>query len=641
MVVTLIAVQLDGKYRQQQLNDELDQQSYMILKLISAGAQEALIMEDIPLLDSLVQETVALDSNLTSLIISNESNHPISQWSRDDFMDTSSTAVIEQAIDIEGENFGNVKAQWDPVGLATKMDYRLARGRKTLMYALLCLTSLSFLLLHFLVASPIYKMTRQLRKISDGDSAKELKIRSSKEMSTLADAVNDLGTTMHESRALATQLEFQATHDSLTGLRNRVSFESALKERLQSRNADSHDDVLLYFDLDQFKVVNDTCGHAAGDELLIQLTDTLSSLFRSTDVFARLGGDEFAVLLLSTSLEQGQAIAEDLRSRTQAHRFTHQERAFIVGASIGIVCISETDESPKRIMTAADEACYAAKDAGRNRVHVYQENDDELSQRRGEMSWVPKIHEALESSKLVLYGQTIEATTDASAASSHVEILVRMLSDDGELIPPGAFLPAAERYGIMPKVDRWVISNTLRWMEQQLNNGYDFPVCAINVSGTSMSDTKFRDFLLAELSESNVPASKICFEMTETAAVSQLASAIEFMSTVKEAGCQFALDDFGSGMSSFNYLKNLPVDYVKIDGAFVSPLMSDETCVVMVRAIGDVARVMGLKSIAEFVENDDIREKLGDLGIDYVQGFGVGMPQALTNFEQAVIKRAA
>lgn len=640
-VVTFIAVQLDGKYRQHQLSDELNEQSYLILKLISAGAQESIIMEDIPLLDSLVEETVALDPNLTSLVISNESGQPISQWMRSDFKTISSTRVFSQAISYENELFGTVKAQWDPAGLAEKTDDRLARGRKTLMYALLCLTLLSLVLLHVLVALPLYKLTNRLRTISSGHFATKLDIRSSKEMSLLADAVNDLDTTLLESRLLTTELEYQATHDSLTELKNRAAFEDILQERLQSRHHESPDDVLLYFDLDQFKVVNDSCGHTAGDELLGQLSATLSSLFRPEDVFARLGGDEFAVLLYATNLDDGRAVAEEIRAVTQAQRYTYQERTFVIGASIGMVCISDVDESPKRIMTAADEACYAAKDAGRNRVHVYQENDDELSQRRGEMGWVPKIHAALESSNLILYGQVIEPTVSDQTTSEHIEILVRMLGKNGDVIPPGAFLPAAERYGIMPKVDRWVISNTLLWMEEQQAICNEVPVCAINISGISMSDVKFRDFLLEELSTTSVSTSNICFEMTETAAVSQLSSAIEFMETVKDAGCQFALDDFGSGMSSFNYLKNMPVDYVKIDGAFVSPLMSDETCVVMVRAIGDIARVMGLKTIAEFVENDAIRQQLAELDIDYVQGYGVGMPQPLTNFQRSFARRTA
>ncbi len=641
MAVSVFAVLVDGKYRQRQLNEELEQQSVLILKLISAGAQESVIMEDIPMLDTLVHETVALDPNLTSLVISNESGETMMQWHRADFAETSSSAIFEQDITYAGELFGSVKAQWDPVGLAKQVDLRLTRGRRTLMLSLLCLTSLSLVLLHFLVASPINRLASELRIISSGRTANKLEINSSREMSILANAVNDLDTAMEESRSLTSELEYLATHDSLTGLKNRPAFEAALNELLESRTNESAEDVLLYFDLDQFKVINDTCGHAAGDDLLVNLSGVLSGLIRSRDIFARLGGDEFAVLLPSTNLKTGQAIAEKIRAETQAFRFTYREHSFVIGASIGVVCITEVNERPERIMTAADEACYAAKDAGRNRAHVFEENDVDLSQRRGEMSWVPKLHAALESSDLVLFGQTIAPTADLNSISDHVEILVRMVEKNGNTIPPGAFLPAAERYGIMPKIDRWVISNTLLWMQEQFDNGKSVPVCSINVSAISMSDHKFRDYLLAQLTATGFPTERICFEMTETAAVSNLRSAVEFMSSVKSAGCQFALDDFGSGMSSYNYLRNLPVDFVKIDGAFVSPLLTDETCVVMVKAIGDIARVMGIKSIAEFVENDEIRKKLGELGIDYVQGYGVGKPQQLANFEQVKYSRTA
>lgn len=641
LVVTLLAVKWDGKYRQLQLSEDLEQQSFLILKLISAGAQESVIMEDTAMLNSLVRETAALDPNLTSLVISNESGESMVQWNRPAFLGTTSTAVFEQPIEFENELFGSVKAQWDPVGLAEKMDERLARGRKTLMFALLCLTSLILVLLHVLVVYPVNKLAGGLRAISGGGSADNLEINSSREMSMLADAVNDLDMAMHESRLLAIELERQANHDALTGLKNRAAFETFLKDRLKKRGPSSSDDVLLYFDLDQFKVINDTCGHAAGDELLVQLVALLSELIGPNDIFARLGGDEFAILMHDTNRFDGQIIAEKIRAATHEFRYVYRERSFVIGASIGMVCITDVNERFKRIMTAADEACYAAKYAGRNRVHVYQENDDELSQRRGEMSWVPKIHAALESSDLVLYGQAIESTNKTSSAVSHVEILVRMLAENGDVIPPGAFLPAAERFGIMPDLDRWVIENTLEWMVSRQNEGQSVPVCAINVSGKSISDAKFRDYLLDTVSHAAVPAENICFEMTETAAVSNLTSTVEFMKIMKNTGCQFALDDFGSGMSSYNYLRNLPVDFIKIDGAFVSPLMSDETCVVMVRAIGEIARVMGIKTIAEFVENDNIRSKLEQLDIDLVQGYGVGKPQELSSFSETTFARAA
>lgn len=641
IAVTLLATQLDQRYRQRHLTEELEQKSYLVLKLITAGAQESVIIEDIPLLNTLVRETAVLDPNLTSIQIANELGQSLTQWHHPDYENIASTREFEQAIVFEGELFGRVSAQWDLAGLSEAIDIRIKRSRQTLILALLGLTIFSLILLHVLVASPVNQLTARLRALSAGQRKMRLEITSSREMSMLADAVNDLGTAMQDSQAMTTELEYRATHDALTDLYNRQAFESLLREVLEERTKDSPSDILIYFDLDQFKVVNDTCGHAAGDELLKQLSSILSGLFTPKTMFARLGGDEFAVLLRATSLDRGILLAEELRTTTQAYRYSYQGRSFVVAASIGIVCISETGENPERIMSAADETCYAAKDAGRNRVHVYTENDDELSKRRGEMSWVPRIHDALENSKFRLFGQIIEPTNDTQQLSSHVEVLVRMVDDEDGIIPPGAFLPAAERYAVMPEIDRWVVTNTLRWMEQRLQDENEVPTCAINLSGNSVSDVKFRQFLLRELARTRVPTSALCFEMTETAAVSNLCSAVEFMTVVRETGCQIALDDFGSGMSSFAYLKNLPVDFVKIDGVFVSPLLTDETCVVMVRAIRDIAKVMQIKTIAEFVEDDDIRKKLEEIGIDYVQGYGVGKPTDLNDFNRRSMQNAA
>lgn len=643
ITVTLVAVFLDQAYRQKHISVELEQQSHLMLKLISAGAQELVIVEDIPMLDTLVQETAALDSDLISIVIYNETGNELIHWAKSGYNVAPEIYKFEQEIEYEGELFGYVHAQWDPVSLSEKVDIRLSRGRRTLMIALLCLTSFSLFLLHALVATPLNQLSASLRAISMGHTSQKIALGSSREMSMLADAVNDLGAAMEDSRTLTGELEYQANHDLLTGLKNRHYFEKTVRQRLESRTTESADDMVIYFDLDQFKVVNDTSGHAAGDALLAQLVVNLSAHLRSDDTFARLGGDEFAIFLPSVGHEEGLVIAETLRAAAQDFRFSYEDRSFVVGASVGVVIVSDVDENLERIMSAADQACYAAKDAGRNRVHLYHENDQELIQRHGEMSWVPKIHEALENSKLVLFGQLIERTKAQSTDTTHVEVLVRLLGDDGEIIPPGAFLPSAERYGIMPKMDRWVIEHTLQWMEEQANASDHTFTCAINISATSMSDVKFRNYLFDKLAQTNAPCSQICFEMTETAAVANISIAAEFMKKVKANGCSFALDDFGSGMSSFSYLKNLPVDYVKIDGVFVSPILTDETSVVMVRAIADVARVMGIETIAEYVENDEIREKLGQLDIDYVQGYGVGKPQLLTNFNpgSAVYAKAA
>lgn len=632
LIVGVFSNFLDSRYLQSHISNELKDQSYRTLQLVSAGALEAIIVEDVALLSTLVDETALKEQDLASLFITNESSQTMARWNSPGFSKLSNFYEYKHPIELEGELFGTVHAFWNPARLKNQVDERLAHVRRTMLFSLFGLTALCLFLYQILVASPLGKLSNGLKSMSIGEPVEPLKITSSREMAMLGDAVNDLVASISESTLLAEELTYQATHDQLTGLNNRHAFETNLRQHLKNRETDSPEDTLLYFDLDQFKVVNDTCGHAAGDALLCQLSAKLSRLIEEGHIFARLGGDEFAVLMPGVPLAEGSKKAEALRESAQDFRFSYEGRSFIVEVSIGVVCIDGEDEKLERLMTAVDEACYAAKDAGRNRVQVYQEDDNALQIRRGEMNWIPRIHDALENSRLVLFGQIIAPTKKLSEKESHIEVLVRMRSKDGELIPPGAFLPAAERYGIMPHIDRWVICNTLQWMENELTTTNSVPRCAINISAMSMSDDKFRQFLLDELSNTFVPCTNICFEMTETAAVADLSTAMEFMTTVKSSGCQFALDDFGSGMSSFMYLKNLPVDFVKIDGAFVSPLMSDQISVVMVRAIADIAREMDIQTIAEFVENDDIRNKLEEIEIDYVQGYGVGKPKPLTEF---------
>jgi len=362
------------------------------------------------------------------------------------------------------------------------------------------------------------------------------------------------------------------------------------------------------------------------------LSTILRKIVRESDVFARLGGDEFAVLLKAISLEHALVTAERIRATAEDFRFSWHDQSFSVEASIGVVPISGSGYTVEDVLAAADEACYAAKDAGRNRVHVYQEQDTAVSRRRSEMSWVPRVRDAIENSRLTIFGQEIRPTTSRRNDDRRLEVLIRMLSEDGTPVLPGAFLPAAERYGLVQQIDRWVVNQVLDWLAACINRGEKPPICSINLSGNSISDKDFCQFVLETLRDTPVPAQLICFEVTETAAVANLATATKFMQSVKNLGCSFALDDFGAGMSSFTYLKNLPVDYIKIDGSIVRDLVNDDTSVVMVRAIGDIARVMGIQSIAEFVENDAIRQKIGEIGIDYAQGYAIGRPQPLSTF---------
>ena len=445
----------------------------------------------------------------------------------------------------------------------------------------------------------------------------------------LAQAINELDNSIAKSRSLSIELDYQANHDSLTGLINRYAIEKHLVNHLENREFDQLESTLLYIDLDQFKLVNDTCGHAAGDALLVQLTCIFKQHLREDDLLARMGGDEFCILLTDTPLQNGLIVAERIRSAAQSFRFSWEEKTFAIETSIGVVPINRQHDNFERLLTAADEACYQAKQQGRNRVICYIEEDQELRKRRDEGGWIPRILDAIEGKRLLLYGQPIEPTDSRLKQGQRLEILVRMLDENNEVIPPGAFLPAAERYGLMPHIDRYVLTQTVDWMAT-----HDVtPICAVNLSGHSLCDPVFREFVVNCLKSNPQLCGYLSFEVTETAAVSNLAVAAEFMHEVISFGCTFALDDFGSGMSSFTYLKNLPIDYVKIDGAFVKDILSDPTSLAMVRAISDIARVMKIQSIAEFVENQEIRDELLELGIDFVQGYGVARPESLSKYQ--------
>jgi diguanylate cyclase (GGDEF)-like protein/PAS domain S-box-containing protein len=430
-----------------------------------------------------------------------------------------------------------------------------------------------------------------------------------------------------EACSLARRLIHQASHDPLTGLMNRREFEHSLAKAIETARLEGLQHVCLYMDLDQFKVVNDTCGHAAGDELLRQLGTLLQSRLRGSDALARLGGDEFGVLLTGCPLTQGQRLAEELRSAIRAFRFVWADKTFEMGVSIGAVWVSGASGSVSAVLSAADVACYAAKDLGRNRIHVYQESDLDLARRRGEMQYVHRITKALAEDRLVLYSQDIVPVTPVPGAPQTMEMLVRMRDDDGKLVPPNTFLPAAERYNLMPSIDRWVARTSFAWLAARPDPG-GFRL-SINLSGTTLSDDAFLDFVGELFAAHPVPPAAICFEITETAAIANLAAASRFIRELRQLGCLFALDDFGSGLSSFGYLKNLPVDFLKIDGSFVRDLLTNPIDRAMVRAINEVGHAMGIRTIAEFVERHETLHVLAALGVDYAQGWAVGRPRPL------------
>lgn len=431
------------------------------------------------------------------------------------------------------------------------------------------------------------------------------------------------------SREFARQLSWQANHDTLTGLPNRRGFETELKRLLETARSQHKQHALLYIDLDQFKLVNDSCGHAAGDELLMQLAMTLQEKIRHSDTLARLGGDEFGVLLDGCSPDKAVQLANSLREASEQFRFMRDGKNFKTAASIGVVCISANSGDLHSLLSAADAACYLAKEKGRNRVWVHQPDDAEMKQRRGEMQMISRLTHAVEENQFTLYTQAIEPLFPGKGRLSMQEILVRMLDEDGEIILPATFIPAAERYGIMPSIDRWVVRETCRQLSRDTSPTPR--IRCINVSNQSLSDDGFLDYVLSQLKESGVDPKLYCFEITETTAIANWDRTTRFILTLKGMGCHFALDDFGSGMASFAYLRDLPVDLVKIDGSFVKNIVTNRTDLAMVQAIHGIAHEMGIGTIAEFVDSEEIRAILQELGIDYVQGFAVHRPMPLSD----------
>ncbi|RDH85667.1 MAG: GGDEF domain-containing protein [endosymbiont of Galathealinum brachiosum] len=442
-----------------------------------------------------------------------------------------------------------------------------------------------------------------------------------------------------ETRNMAQKLTYQATHDSLTGLINRADFERHLSSVLSKIN-DGTEHALCYMDLDQFKVINDTCGHMAGDQLLQNISNLLSSRVRKADdTLARVGGDEFVLLLENCPLDQAEKIAKSMCEAVQDYRYVWNDNPFTIGISIGLVPINNTSHEFQDILSKADSACYMAKEKGRNRVHTYLVDDEELMQRQGEMNVVSSITEAYENDLFQLYYQPIVAMGELEEKTQHYEILIRMLDREGNILPPGFFLPAAERYNLAHKVDRWVIRASLNWLARNPIQLENLKCCAINLSGMSLNDEKLFDFIDLQLRKTKVPTDKICFEITETAAITNLSRATGLIGRLRELGCKTALDDFGSGMSSFAYLKNFPIDYLKIDGVFVKDIITDPIDNAMVKSINDIGHVLGLKTIAEYVEDEEILNRLKELGVDEAQGYHIAKPQPLDALADANIEK--
>ena len=434
-----------------------------------------------------------------------------------------------------------------------------------------------------------------------------------------------------ERKQSSISLEYLATHDSLTGVYNRREFERCLRKALGTAKENDSDLTLLYMDLDQFKVVNDTCGHKAGDVLIKQLSQQLNDVVMNKGMLARLGGDEFGVLLEGDNAQMAFLLANKLLNTVQEFRFIWDNRIFSLGVSIGMVSWKQNAQTPEQLLSMADAACYMAKEQGRNQIHTYSDQDEKMQRYESELTWVTHINDALEQNKFELFYQHYYPLKKV-ASGHHYELLIRMRDDNGDIVPPASFLPAAERYNLTAQIDRWVIENYFSWLSTQPEHKENLSRCNINLSGNSLADKDLKLFILNAFEKYNVPYSKICFEITESMAIVKMEETLQFINTFHQLGCTFALDDFGSGFSSYAYLKSLPVNFVKIDGSFVKDLLVDNIDMAMVCSIKDVASAMGMETVAEFVESTEIMVELGKIGVDYAQGYGVAKPAPLSGF---------
>ncbi len=431
-----------------------------------------------------------------------------------------------------------------------------------------------------------------------------------------------------ELRDLNEMLSYQATHDPLTGLYNRREFGRRLDAALAAVDAGGAASALLYLDLDQFKIINDTSGHNVGDQLLSQLAGLLSGHLVDGETLARLGGDEFGILLAPADRARALAFAERMRLAIDGFVFSSEQRIYAVSVSVGLVLLDRPGLSQREVLSLADTACYMAKERGRNRVHLYSEQDADTLQRRSEMEWASRLRQALNDNRFVLHFQELRALQTADSGEGlHMELLLRLRDEDGSMVPPGAFIPAAERFGLMLQLDRWVVDTALANFSRLHPSGREVQLCAINLSAQTVEDDGFASFVLERLQRFKVPADRVCFEITETAAVASMIRVVELMGTLRKAGCKFSLDDFGAGMASFGYLKNLPVDYVKIDGSFIRNLETDPTSASIVRAVTDIGHQLGLKVVAEWVGDDKTVEILRAAKVDYAQGFHMHRPE--------------
>jgi len=433
-----------------------------------------------------------------------------------------------------------------------------------------------------------------------------------------------------QSKTLQDELYYNTTHDSLTGLLNRRAFAHILSQSAQNLNSNGPQHILCYLDLDFFKIVNDSVGHMAGDALLQEVAQVLQHRLRKTDVLARLGGDEFGIILLNSSVITGRAICQELIELVNAMRFRWEGKLYRIGMSIGMVIMRNSTRTAGHLLRDADIACYTAKTDGRNQLSVFEDAHEKTLAYSQEIALVSTIQEAMEKNKIVLYVQKIFSINSEKPATEYFEVLIRLLNDNNTTVSASHFVVVAERYNLMIQIDRWVITEILLHYDKKLS-ALDDTKFSINLSANSLNDSGFLPFLVSTIKKSAISPKRICFEITETAAMEHISRTIETVHQLQEMGCAVALDDFGVGLSSFNYIKNFFVDIIKIDGSFVKHIVDEGVDKTIVKTINDMAHSLGIKTVAEYVENQDILTIISELGVDYAQGFAIGKPVPLSS----------
>lgn len=663
------------------LNQSLLDRGRVIASQLAPAAEYGVISGNRLILQKLVQKVLATESEVRTVLVLNNQGQVLAlngpeisaeqidkiskQKNQELKLDKGIifTSAIQRSL-VEIDDFSNAQESIeDPAKTAAELvigrvyvqlSNQTLKNHKLDLITKIFMIGLFGLLLSSLIAwqigrnitKPIQEIAHAVNKLGEGVFAQTISENSSGELKTLQKGFNLMSTSLKQAYDsmqdkiddATVMLRYQAQHDDLTGLINRREFEARLDHNLKSVHDAGAQHVLCYLDLDQFKLVNDTCGHTAGDELLRQISVLLAHRMRDRDTLARVGGDEFALLLENCSLADANQITNALLKLVRDYRFIYEDKIFNVGVSIGLVVINSNFETVSEVIHAADSACYSAKEAGRNQSFLFNAGDIEVVQRRSAVEAVADITDKIDDEQFMLYCQPIVPLSSRVSQQHHYEVLIRKINFDGKIMLPTTFIPSAERYHLMPNIDRWVIKHTLAAYRKLLNISFekcDY-IFSINLSGTSLSDKSLLGYIREQFAIYAVPPQSICFEITETAAVVNLKNTIQLFTSLRKMGCSFALDDFGSGMSSFMYLKNFEVDYLKIDGSFVKDMHINKIDHAMVRSIHSVAEAMNIQTVAEFVENDAILKELKLIGIHYGQGLHLGAPvpmkQLIDNF---------